>query len=102
MKKYSPEIQEKLVQNIFLTGALVQIPGICQRLETDLMEMRPFKSNFRVCVASNPALDAWKGAQKFARENADQVLTLIKTILIKGSSINDVTSLEVRGSTVLE
>jgi actin-related protein len=77
LKKYSPEVQEKLVQNIFLTGALVQIPGICQRLETDLMEMRPFKSNFRVCVASNPALDAWKGAQKFAREYADQVLLAI-------------------------
>ena len=72
LKKYSPEVQEKLVLNIFLTGALCKIPGLEQRFETDLREMRPFKSKFRVSVASNPSLDAWRGAQTFARQNFDQ------------------------------
>ncbi len=88
LKKYSPEVQEKLVRNIFLTGALVQLPGICQRLETDLREMRPFKSDFRVTVASNPTMDAWRGAQKFAKDYSDQVSKFLfflntKKIIIK-------------------
>jgi len=67
LKKYPAEVQEKLVRNIFLTGAPVQIPGVRARIETDLREMRPFKSEFRVCEALNPVTDAWRGARKFAQ-----------------------------------
>jgi len=68
LKKYSPQVQDKLVNNIFLTGTLCKIPGLCQRLETDLMAMRPFESQFRVTMADNPAMDAWRGAQKFGQD----------------------------------
>ena len=71
LKKFSPEVQDKLVRNIFLTGAPLKIPGIRARLETDLREMRPFKSEFRVTEALNPVLDAWRGAQKFAQKFRD-------------------------------
>ena len=66
LKKFSPEVQQKFVSNIFITGAVASIPGIKSRLEKDLKEMRPFKSSFKVKVAKYPSCDSWNGAKKFA------------------------------------
>jgi len=72
LKKYSPEIQDQLVNSVFLTGSLCKIPGLVKRLEVDLMAMRPFQSTYRVTLASNPAMDAWRGARKFASNFHDE------------------------------
>ena len=44
LKRFPEDVQQKLVENVFLTGALASLPGLRQRLEADLMAVRPFKS----------------------------------------------------------
>ena len=42
--------------------------GIKERIETELLAMRPFQSTFNVSMAQNPELDAWFGAKEMATE----------------------------------
>jgi len=37
------------------------------RLEKELMAIRPFRSAFRVNLAADPAMDAWRGASSFGQ-----------------------------------
>ncbi|RVE70311.1 hypothetical protein OJAV_G00063400 [Oryzias javanicus] len=67
--RYTPEQQEALVSNVFLTGGNMQYPGMKQRIERELLAMRPFQSHFKVTMASRPALDAWYGARDWALEH---------------------------------
>uniref|UniRef100_A0A8C9QBX3 Actin-related protein 5 n=1 Tax=Spermophilus dauricus TaxID=99837 RepID=A0A8C9QBX3_SPEDA len=71
LDRYPKEVQERLVQNIFLTGGNVMYPGIKARMEKELLEMRPFQSSFQVQLASNPVLDAWYGARDWALDHMD-------------------------------
>ena len=66
LKKFPESVQQDLVNNVFVTGALASLPGLRERLETDLKAARPFKSEFSVTIAENPGHDAWNGAKKFA------------------------------------
>ncbi|KAK7094383.1 hypothetical protein V1264_005955 [Littorina saxatilis] len=45
---------------------MAQIPQMKQRLERELLELRPFQSTFAISVADNPVLDAWTGARRWA------------------------------------
>ncbi|XP_058806615.1 actin-related protein 5 [Phymastichus coffea] len=65
LRGYTPEEQNRLVSNVFLTGGSAAFPGLLQRLQRDLREIRPFQSEFRVSVAKNVSLDAWYGAKDF-------------------------------------
>lgn len=65
LKLYSPEIQTRLVGNVFLTGGPASIPGLLERLNRELREIRPFGTNYRVSIAKNSHLDAWYGARDF-------------------------------------
>ena len=67
LDKYDEATAQKLVNNVFVTGAPALFPGLKARLERDLREVRPAGSSFKIHVAEDPALDAWKGAAKFAR-----------------------------------
>ncbi|KAM6982193.1 actin-related protein 5 [Tautogolabrus adspersus] len=69
LARYTPEQQDALVSNVFLTGGNMQYPGMKARVERELLAMRPFQSNFKVTMASRPALDAWYGARDWAIEN---------------------------------
>ncbi|KAF7652498.1 hypothetical protein LDENG_00096090 [Lucifuga dentata] len=69
LARYTPEQQEALVSNVFLTGGNMQYPGMKQRVERELLTMRPFQSHFKVTMASRPALDAWYGARDWAVEH---------------------------------
>lgn len=40
-----------------------------ERLERELLEMRPFQSTHKVVMAQNASLDAWYGARDFAGSN---------------------------------
>ncbi|KAM3965653.1 actin-related protein 5 [Aphomia sociella] len=68
-KHFSPEDQLLLANNVFLTGGCSQFPGLKERLERELLEMRPFQSTHKVVMATNPSLDSWYGAKDFARSN---------------------------------
>lgn len=46
--RYTPEQQEALVSNVFLTGGNMQYPGMKERVERELLAMRPFQSHFKV------------------------------------------------------
>ncbi|XP_029995685.1 actin-related protein 5 [Sphaeramia orbicularis] len=69
LARYSPEQQEVLVSNVFLTGGNMQYPGMRERVERELLAMRPFQSHFKVTMASRPALDAWYGAKDWTLEH---------------------------------
>ncbi|XP_075993173.1 actin-related protein 5 [Genypterus blacodes] len=69
LARYSPEQQEALVSNVFLTGGNMQYRGMKERVERELLTMRPFQSHFKVSMASRPALDAWYGARDWALEH---------------------------------
>ncbi|XP_034027622.1 actin-related protein 5 isoform X2 [Thalassophryne amazonica] len=69
LARYTPEQQEVLVSNVFLTGGNMQYPGMKERIERELLAIRPFQSHFKVSLASRPALDAWFGARDWALEH---------------------------------
>lgn len=51
--RYTPEQQEALVSNVFLTGGNMQYPGMKERIERELLAMRPFQSHFKVEFTNN-------------------------------------------------
>ncbi|XP_053610708.1 actin-related protein 5 isoform X1 [Plodia interpunctella] len=69
LKHFSAEDQLLLANNVFLTGGGSQLPGLKERLERELLEMRPFQSTHKVVMAQNASLDAWYGARDFAGSN---------------------------------
>ncbi|VCW69938.1 unnamed protein product, partial [Gulo gulo] len=71
LDRYSKDVQDLLVQNVFLTGGNMMYPGMKGRIEKELLEMRPFQSTFKVRLASNPVLDAWYGARDWALDHLD-------------------------------
>ncbi|KAG8452370.1 hypothetical protein GDO86_004247, partial [Hymenochirus boettgeri] len=71
LDRYPQEVQQELVQNVFLTGGNVMYPGVKGRMEKELLQMRPFGSTFQVSLASNPVLDAWHGASSWGLQNAE-------------------------------
>ncbi|XP_063386419.1 actin-related protein 5 [Cydia fagiglandana] len=68
-KHFSAKDQLLLANNVFLTGGCSQFPGLKERLERELLEMRPFQSTHKVVTAKNASLDAWYGARDFAGSN---------------------------------
>lgn len=48
LSRYSPELQAKLAENVFLTGGNLLYPGVKERVEQELLAMRPFQSHFKV------------------------------------------------------
>ncbi|KAL1021417.1 hypothetical protein UPYG_G00013020 [Umbra pygmaea] len=70
LARYSPEQQGALVRNVFLTGGNLQYPGMKERIERELLAMRPFQSHFQVTMASRPAVDAWYGARDWALDHS--------------------------------
>jgi actin-related protein 5 len=72
LKKYPPQLQDRLANNILLTGSLSGLSGFARRVERDVREFRPAGSSLRVTVARDPGLDAWKGAANWAKANAGE------------------------------
>lgn len=66
LKLFPADQQQRLVDNVYLTGGVSKIPGLLERLNKELMEIRPFESTFYAKIAKDPSLDAWNGARKFA------------------------------------
>lgn len=66
LARYNANDQQKLAENIFITGGGAMIPGIKERIEAEVLAMRPFESKFNIQLAETPVIDAWKGARKWA------------------------------------
>lgn len=66
LKRFTAEEQNALVSNIFLTGGCASFPGLAERLNRELMEVRPHKSTFKITKVDNPVLAAWNGGKKLA------------------------------------
>ena len=69
LKLFTPEEQMILVNNVFLTGSCCKFPGLLERLDRELTEIRPFQSTHKVIIAEDPSLDSWYGAQRYVKEN---------------------------------
>lgn len=69
---YSEEQQNKMANNVLITGGNTRYNGFKQRIEAELTKCRPFGSGCRVTVANNPTLDAWKGARMWAMDHLDK------------------------------
>ncbi|XP_027026807.1 actin-related protein 5 isoform X1 [Tachysurus fulvidraco] len=72
LEQYTPELQATLVENVYLTGGNLLYPGVKERVERELLAMRPFQSHFKVSLASQPSLDAWFGAREWALKNESE------------------------------
>lgn len=76
IRRLSPvgqEVEERLTNSIFITGGSCLFPGMSKRLVAGIRMIRPCGSPIRVVKASDPVLDAWRGASAYA--TAPQFLT---------------------------
>jgi actin-related protein 5 len=60
----SEELAKKLMRNVWITGGGSQLPGLKQRVEMEIMAIRPVKEQIRVNVARDYRFDSWKGMQQ--------------------------------------
>lgn len=64
-------VSQEMANNVFLTGGNVRVPGLRDRIVREFTEFLPVGTNYNIKVASDPAIDAWKGMAKFAQSSAD-------------------------------
>ncbi|PPQ97040.1 hypothetical protein CVT26_001298 [Gymnopilus dilepis] len=62
-----PEDRAAVIQNVFLTGAPSQFPGLKERLHAILQSLLPPGSPISIVRAADPVLDAWKGMAAFTQ-----------------------------------
>ncbi|KAL5467704.1 hypothetical protein EMCRGX_G031967 [Ephydatia muelleri] len=72
LHKYSPDVQQRLVNNVVVTGGNTAFPHFIERLRADLQSVRPFQSTFTVHDTVDPLLDAWRGAATWATESSNK------------------------------
>lgn len=63
---FNDEDQLRLAGNIVLIGGLANLPGLQERVQTDLTSIRPFKSFSAVSVLPNASLSSWYGAKAWS------------------------------------
>ena len=63
-----PEDRDSVLKDIFLTGGNTMFSGFDDRLRGELRSVLPIESVVKVRKASDPLLDAWRGAAQWARE----------------------------------
>uniref|UniRef100_A0A336L8Y8 Actin-related protein 5 n=1 Tax=Culicoides sonorensis TaxID=179676 RepID=A0A336L8Y8_CULSO len=77
LKMFKPEEQLLLANNVFLTGGSSKFPGLQERLDRELLEMRPFQTSHKITLAKTPSLDAWNGARDFANNSKELKKSLL-------------------------
>lgn len=58
-----------LLQDVFVTGGLANLPNISTRLTNEFTSFLPVGTPLKVRKAQDPILDAWKGMQKWANND---------------------------------
>ncbi|KYB26627.1 actin-related protein 5 [Tribolium castaneum] len=64
---FNNEDQLKLAENVVIMGGLANLPGLQERILSDLISIRPFQSIVNVRTVKNPSLGAWHGAKKWTK-----------------------------------
>ncbi|CAO2174585.1 unnamed protein product [Urochloa humidicola] len=59
-------VKQRLCQSILVTGGSSLLPGMIPRLESGIRQYRPYLSPLKIVRATDPILDAWRGAAAFA------------------------------------
>ncbi|XP_031488333.1 actin-related protein 5 isoform X1 [Nymphaea colorata] len=60
------DLAESMCNSILVTGGSCTFPSIEARLHAGITKLRPFGSSIRIVKASDPILDAWRGAAHYA------------------------------------
>ncbi|KAL6718325.1 Actin-related protein 5 [Lecanora helva] len=82
----SPEDRINILKDIFLTGGNTLFEGFQERLSKELRAVLPVEASIGVRKASDPLLDAWKGAAQWSKEPAYQQARITREeYLEKGS-----------------
>lgn len=64
---FKPQEQLLLASNVIIIGGLSSLKGLKERLLSDLISVRPFRSKVNVKIAKNVGLTSWYGAKKWAK-----------------------------------
>ncbi|CAB4384302.1 unnamed protein product [Rhizophagus irregularis] len=67
VNRFDYDDQRKMIKSVFVTGGHTQTPGLLPRLETSLRSILPSDASLRIIHASDPVIDAWRGAALWAR-----------------------------------
>lgn len=59
-------VKDRIAISILVTGGSSLFPGLVPRLEALIRQSRPYLSPLKVVRASDPVLDAWRGAAIYA------------------------------------
>ncbi|KAH6805673.1 actin-related protein 5 [Perilla frutescens var. frutescens] len=59
-------VEERITDSILLTGGSCLFPGMGERLEAGIRMIRPSGTAIKILRASDPILDAWRGASTYA------------------------------------
>ncbi|KAJ6112413.1 hypothetical protein N7512_007737 [Penicillium capsulatum] len=62
----NPDDRDRLLKDVFLTGGNTLFTGFEERFRNELRAFLPVDAQLGVRQASNPALDAWRGAAQWA------------------------------------
>lgn len=65
---FGADDQQKLAENVILTGGLANLPGLKERIHTNLISVRPFMSPSKVSVLQRPSFSAWHGQKSFVSQ----------------------------------
>lgn len=86
LKLFPAEEQQRMVDHVYLTGGCAQFRGLKERLAKELLEMRPFQSQFAIYESDEHSLSAWLGACVQAEDpKFAQTLTTRQDYQEKGS-----------------
>ncbi|KAF7128850.1 hypothetical protein RHSIM_Rhsim10G0147100 [Rhododendron simsii] len=59
-------VAQRITNSILMTGGSCLFPGMAERVEAGIRMIRPCGTPIRVVKASDPILDAWRGAAAYA------------------------------------
>ncbi|MBN3298111.1 ARP5 protein, partial [Amia calva] len=72
LDRYSPEQQGALARNVFLTGGNMQYPRMRERMERELLGIRPFQSHFQVQTpAGGSPAEGWITRQDYEEKGGE-------------------------------
>ncbi|CAK5279817.1 unnamed protein product [Mycena citricolor] len=69
LARFTSSEKEKLVQNVFLTGAPTQFPGLSERLQLTMRPILAPEMQINICKAEDVSADAWRGMARFAKSD---------------------------------
>lgn len=79
LSRFDNESQKKLAANVVITGSLANLPGLKERVLSDLISIRPFQSIVNVRILSNPSLSAWQGIKNWTSTNTYKKYLITKS-----------------------